>query len=216
MDLKMPLRNRNYLLHPEGLPMSASNRLGIGAVIGLAVVGLFMFFTAIGHTEPPSLADRIAAIVPRYGSRKVDLVDAQEFAQAVDTACKHERECAARLVTMAIAESALSAAVSRSEYKPHEGDSYIDRDGVRQHKAWGIWQGHKNARNADVWGSDDLQVQAQAARNMQLGALAECRKFRGVTPEVGMWRILSGRGCMLPFPGEEMRMALLAKIRRAL
>lgn len=178
-------------------------------------------FTLAARSEelppPPAspLATRIASLVPRFGSRKVELVDAQEFGSAVDTACKHDRECAARLVTMAIAESGLSAAVSRSDYKPHEGDAFVNRDGVRVHRAWGSWQVHKNAHNADVWGSDDLLVQARAARSMQLGALAECGKFRGVQPEVGMFRVLAGRGCMAPWPGEEMRMALLGRIRRA-
>lgn len=168
------------------------------------------------QAAPPSLAARVAALVPRFGSRKVELVNAEAFGVAVDTACKGERECVARLTAMAIAESGLSAAVSRSEYKPHQGDAYVNRNGVRMHRAWGTWQGHKNAHNADVWGSDDLLVQARAARSMQLGALAECGKFRGVAPEVGMWRVLSGRGCLLPYSGEEMRMQLLARVRRAL
>jgi hypothetical protein len=201
---------------PEGLPMSASSSLGVGAVIFLAVLALTMFFTAVGKSEPQSLADRIAELVPRYGSKSVELVDAQEFGIAIDVACNHDRECAARLFTMAVKESALSLAVSRSEYRPHEGDSYIDKEGIRQHKAWGTWQAHKNRNNAEVWGSTDLLVQAKAARLMQLGALAECRAFRGVLPEVGMWRILSGRGCMAPYTGEDARMTMLARIRRAL
>jgi hypothetical protein len=162
------------------------------------------------------LATHIAALVPRFGSRKVELVDAQAFGVAVDTACKHDRECAARLVTVAIAESGLGLAVSLSQYKPHQGDAYVDRNGVRVHRAWGTWQQHKSGHNADVWGSDDLLTQARAARTMQLGALADCRHSRGVLPEVGMWRVLSGRGCSYPYSGEDARMTLLAKIRRAL
>jgi hypothetical protein len=168
-------------------------------------------------TNPPTaLVTRIAALVPRYGSRKVELVDAREFAAAVDTACNHDRECAARLVAMAVAESGLSAAVARSEYLPHQGDAYTDKNGVRVHRAWGLFQAWKNSNNAHVWGDDNLLVQARAARSMQLGALAECRKFRDTPPEVGMWRVLSGRGCRLAWPGEEMRVVLVAKIRRAL
>src|SRR6478735_1388524 len=185
-----------FLVLGNRTSISDSNRVGWMTLIALSTLALFMFFTAVARTEPLTLADRIALLVPRFGSKSAELVDAREFGVAVDEACKHDRECAARLVTMAIMESALSAAVSRSEYTDHQGDSFIDRDGVRQHRAWGTWQGHKNSRNADVWGDDDLLVQARAARAMQLGALAECRKFRGVVPEVGMWRILSGRGCM--------------------
>lgn len=192
----------------------------IGWLVIAGCVAVSCAFSAAAHSEelpPPSpLAARVAALVPRFGSRKVELVDAQAFGVAVATACNGDRECAAKLLTMAIAESGLSAAVSRSEYLPHQGDAYVNRDGVRVHRAWGTWQGHKNAHNAAVWGSDDLLVQARAARSMQLGALAECRKFRGVSPEVGMWRVLSGRGCLLPYSGEQMRMTLLARVRRAL
>ena len=173
-------------------------------------------FSRAAHSESPPLAARIAILVPRFAAKGVEAVDAEAFGAAVDTACKHDRECAARLVTMAIAESGLSAAVARSEYKPHEGDSFIDRNGVRQHRAWGTFQQHKSRNNADVWGSDDLLIQARSARSMQLGALAECRSFRGVLPEVGMWRILSGRGCAFPYSGEDARQQLLARVRRAL
>lgn len=196
--------------------MTASNRIGWLTLAFLAALALAMAVTATVKADAPTLADRIAALVPRYGSRKVELVDAQEFAAAVDTACNHDRECAARLVAMAVAESGLSAAVARSEYLPHQGDSFIDKDGVRQHLAWGSWQQHANRNNAHVWGDDNLLVQARAARSMQLGALAECRKYRDTPPDLGMWRVLSGRGCRLAWPGEEMRMVLVAKIRRAL
>ncbi len=196
-------------------------KVGWATLAFLAALALAMFFSAAlaraDEIPPPSaLAARVAALVPRYGSRKVELVDAQAFGAAVDAACKHDRECAARLVTMAVLESGLSAAVARSEYKPHEGDAYTDRNGVRVHRAAGLWQAHKNRHNAETWGSKDLLVQAKDARSMQLGALAECRHSRGVLPEVGMWRVLSGRGCSYPYSGEDARMTLLEKIRRAL
>jgi len=192
----------------------------VGWVVIAGCVATSCAFSVAAHSEPAAppvgLASRIAALVPRFGSKKVELVDPQAFGVAVDTACKGDRECAAKLITMAIAESGLSAAVARSEYLPHQGDAFVNRDGVRVHRAWGSWQQHKSRLNGDVWGDDDLLTQARAARSMQLGALAECRKFRGVAPEVGMWRVLSGRGCLLPYSGEEMRMTLLARVRRAL
>lgn len=197
--------------------MKTDIKIGWLVIAGCVATSCAFTVAAHGQDAPPSpLAERIAALVPRFASKKVEPVDANEFGVAVDTACKHDRECAARLVTMAIAESGLSAAVSRSEYLPHQGDAYVNRDGVRVHRAWGTFQQHKSRNNADVWGSDDLLVQARAARSMQLGALAECKSFRGVLPEVGMFRVLAGRGCMAPYSGEEMRMQLLARVRRAL
>jgi hypothetical protein len=188
----------------------------IGWLVIAGCVATSCAFSVAAHADAPTLESRVAALVPRFASKKAEPVDANNFASAIVTACKGERECVARLATMAIAESGLSAAVARSEYLPHQGDAYTNRDGVRVHRAWGTWQQHKSLHNVDVWGSDDLLTQARAARSMQLGALAECRKFRGVSPEVGMWRVLSGRGCLLPYSGEEMRMTLLARVRRAL
>lgn len=175
-----------------------------------------MAITAIARGDAPTVADRVAALVPRYGSKSVPLVDATEFGAAVDTACNHDRDCAARLVTMAVLESGLSLSVSRSEYTEHQGDSYKDRDGVIQHRAWGTWQQHRNAHNADVWGASDLLTQARAAKAAQAGALVECKAFREVPPEVGMWRILAGRGCTGMWGGVEKRMQLLAQVRRRL
>jgi hypothetical protein len=185
-------------------------KLAWAAVIVLVVIALSMAFSAIAMADVPTLADRVAALVPRFGSKKVELVDAQEFGVAVDTACKHDRECAARLVTQAVMESGLSAAVARSEYSEHQGDAYKDKDGTIRHRAWGTYQIHRNAHNADVWGSDDLLVQARAARALQLGALAECKS------ELGLWHMLAGRGCTGLWDGAQKRVALLAQVRRRL
>jgi hypothetical protein len=214
-DLRRGIHHWLRSFRVDGVPVRAS-ATAFGRLVIAFGVATGLGFSCAAHADAPTLADRVAALVPRFGSKSVELVDPQEFGAAVDSACKGDRECAVRLVTMAIMESGLSKAVSLSEYKPHQGDAYLDRNGVRAHRAWGTWQGHKNARNADVWGSDDLLVQARSARSMQLGALAECRKFRGVTPEVGMWRVLSGRGCMLQYSGEDARQTMLARIRRAL
>lgn len=196
--------------------MNSREKAGWYAVVFLAALSLSMALSAICRADAPTLADRVAALVPRFGSKKVELVDAQEFGAAVDTACKHERECAARLTAMAIAESGLSAAVSRSEYTPHQGDARVNSDGVRVHLAAGLWQLHRSRLNADTWDSHDLLVQARDARRMQLGALAECKGFREVQPEVGMFKVLAGKGCTGMWAGVEKRTTLLAQIRRRL
>lgn len=195
------------------MPIPKADRIGWCLLLFLAALGLAMAVTGIVHADAPTLADRVAHLVPGYGSKKVELVDAEEFGAAVDTACNHDRECAARLVTMGIVESALSLSVSRSEFSPHQGDAFTDKDGSIQHRAWGTFELHKNAHNAAVWGSADLLTQARSARAAQVGARAECKAFRGLDPDVGMWRVLSGRGCLYHYNGEEKRMQLLAKIR---
>jgi len=195
--------------------MNDSNRVGWLTLAFLFALGFVMAIAAIARADYSRLAERVTALVPRLGARGVVLVEPVEFGNALAQACNQERECVARLLTMAVMESGLSAAVARSEYTTHQGDAYTDRNGVRQHRAWGTYQQHKCRLNADVWGDDDPLVQARAARARQLGALAECRAFR-VVPEIGMWRLLSGRGCLHPYQGETARMELLAKIRRAL
>lgn len=183
------------------------------AIFAFAFAALIAALTA--HASAPTLAERIATLVPQYGSRKVELVDAREFGEAVATACKGERECAARLTAMAILESGLSLNVSKSIYEPHQGDAYVTKEGVRVHRAAGTWQLHKSRINADTWGSESLLVQARDARRMQLGALAECRSFR-VDQAVAFWRVLAGRGCMGAWRGEVARAELVTKLMRKL
>lgn len=196
--------------------MSASNRVGWWTLLFLAALGFAMAVSSVARADYSRLAERVAELVPRFGARGIELVEPVEFGNAVAQACNQDRECAARLLTMAVLESGLSAAVARSEYRYHEGDAYTDRFGIRRHKAWGTYQLHRHRLNADVWGDDDALVQAKAARLAQAGAVAECRGFRSVPPELGMWRVLSGRGCLFPYSGEAARMALLTKIRRVL
>lgn len=213
-----------------------ANRIGWFTLLFLAALGLTLALCSRASADSGSLpgnvaaasaasatlpggeplAARVAALVPRFGNKGVELVDPTEFANSVVEACSRERECVARLVTMAIKESGLSAAVARSEYRYHEGDAYTDRHGVRQHRAWGLFQMHRSRLTADVWGSDDLRVQARMAQRMQRSALLECRAFRGVLPEIGMWRVLSGRGCASRYFGEDERMVMLARVRKAL
>jgi len=192
------------------------NRVGWVTLLLLLALGLSFALCSVARADYSRLAERVAELVPRYGARGIELVEPVEFGNAVAQACNQDRECVARLLTMAVMESGLSAAVSRSEYKHHEGDAYTDRDGVRRHRAWGSYQLHRNKLNVDVWGDDDSLVQARAARLAQAGAAGECRGFRSVLPELGMWRVLSGRGCLAPYSGEAARMALLVRVRKAL
>lgn len=216
--------------------MTAVNRIGWFLLLGLALLALTLALCSRARADSGSLpfpvaapssanatrlggerlTARVAALVPRFGNKGIELVDPGEFASAIVEACNRDVECIARLAAMAIKESGLSAAVARSEYRYHEGDAYTDRYGVRRHRAWGLFQMHRSRLNAEVWGNDDLRVQARTAQRMQAGALAECRAFRGVLPEIGMWRVLSGRGCAARYEGEEARMVMLGHVRRVL
>lgn len=196
--------------------MTSVNRIGWFVIAVLVSLAMWLGMCSVARADESRLGQRVAELVPRFGARGVELVEPGAFGNAVAEACGQERECVAKLLTMAVLESGLRASVARSEYAYHEGDAYTDRYGVRQHRAWGTYQLHRSRLNDEVWGDDDLLVQARAARRAQQGAELECRGFRSVAPELGMWRVLSGRGCLAPYSGEAARMTLLAKIRRAL
>jgi hypothetical protein len=102
--------------------MTRSESLPLLAVLALAGAMLVSALAHAGGKPPPSLTDRIAAIVPVYASRKDEPVDADEFAAAVAEASKGDPRRAALLTAIAIHEGGLSDRIRRNEIKPHEGD----------------------------------------------------------------------------------------------
>jgi len=69
---------------------------------------------------------------------------------------------------------ALSARIARGEYRDFEGDSFRNRDGKVQHRAWGLWQAHRNRLNDAAWGSPDIGVQTQEAARALRRAFYTC------------------------------------------
>lgn len=194
--------------------MKPDYKIAWATIFALAVLSLSMALSAVAHGDVPTLADRIASIVPRYASKGVEPVDAGEFAAAVSTVAKGNRDWAALITTVAIHESGLAKRISENHCMNWECDSH-KVDGEIQWKAAGLWQQHRNEINAATWGSSDLQVQATDAGRMLRGAFYRCQP-RGKLRADWVRRTLSayaGRQCDADWRGLTARVDTYSKIR---
>src|SRR6187402_87857 len=176
---------------------SALDRLRRAIMAACAAFAIGLWFTSFAGAAAPSLMERLIAVQAPLQSKIDEPVDARELATAIASVPKITREWAALILTVAAHESALSARIQRGEYKPHEGDSFRNREGKLQHRAWGLWQAHRNRLNDTVWGSADLQVQTEEAARALRRAFYQCNG--GQRPHTGWVRstlnAYSGRRC---------------------
>lgn len=191
-------------------------RRAIWAACAAFAIGLW--FTSFAGAAAPSLIERLIAAQRPLQSRLDEPVDAEELATAIAGVPKITREWAALILTVAGHESALSARIQRGEYKPHEGDSFRNREGKLQHRAWGLWQSHRNRLNETVWGSPDLQVQTGEAARALRRAFYQCNG--GGRPHAGWVRstinAYSGRRCDATWPGLEKRLKTYQQVLSSL
>jgi hypothetical protein len=176
-------------------------RIGWTVVLFLAALALGMAFSAICHASPPTLRETIIAAVPSLATKREEALQPDVVADAVLSATSN-RQWAALLLTIASHESALSARIARGECGPHECD---------HGKAWGTWQQHQTPRNAEVWGSPDLNVQAREASHLARQFYNMC-KSSGVPFPLSTFRAFAGSGCKMPFKGEAARMATFKRL----
>lgn len=189
--------------------LSASNRVGWVTLIALSAMGSVMFISAVGHTEPVSLVDRLVAAQRPLASRKEEAVDPLELATAIAAVPKVTREWAALILTVAAHESALSARIAANDCAKHECDGG---------RAFGLYQAHKNTHNADVWGSSDIRVQTlEAARGLRSGFYV-CNGRRKL-PVDWVARTINGyagKRCDAQWPGLDQRLATFNRTVRKL
>ena len=102
-----------------------------------AAFAIGLWFTSFAGAAAPSLMERLIAAQAPLQSKIDEPVDARELATAIASVPKITREWAALILTVAAHESALSARIARGEYKDYEGDSFRNREGKVQHRAWG-------------------------------------------------------------------------------
>lgn len=198
--------------------MSPVQRLGLLTLLGLFLVGVFASCASIAHADAPSLTDRIAALVPSLASKRDEPVDAREFAEAVTAVPRVTREWAALLLTIASAESGLSDRIRRGEFKDYEADSYKDADGTVYHKAFGLFQSHRNKINDAVWGSTDIGVQTTEAARALRSAFYSCNP-RGKIRADWVARTINcyaGRGPTDQWTGLDKRLNAYSRILRKL
>ena len=198
------------------MPIPKADRIGWFLILFLAAVALVAaLYPAVAKADAPSLVDRLIAVQPSLASHKDEPVDAREFAAAVATVSKGDRQWAALLTTLAVHESGLSDRIRRGEFKDYEGDAFKNKDGSIQHLAFGLWQCHANQNNASDWGSTDVAVQARVANRMARGAAHKC-EHSGVAFPLYVFRAYGGRQCDMPLKGEERRMQTYSRLLRRL
>jgi len=197
---------------------SAIDRLRRAIMAACAAFAIGLWFTSFAGAAAPSLMERLISAQAPLQSKVDEPVDARELATAISSVPKITREWAALILTVAAHESALSARIARGEYKDYEGDSFRNREGKVQHRAWGLWQAHKNRLNDSAWGSPDITVQtAEAARALRR-AFYTCN---GGGRSQSDWvrstlNSYSGRRCDATWPGLEKRLTTYKQVLHAL
>lgn len=182
--------------------------LALIAVVALACAMLLTAITA--RANALSLVERIVAVQPSLASKTDEPVDAVELASAITSVPRLTPEWAALLLTVAGHESALSARIAANRCKPHECD---------HGKAFGLYQGHKNALNADVWGSPDIRVQTLEAARALRSAFYTCNgggqhlRHDWVARTINAY---AGHSCDAVWPGLESRLATFKRVRARL
>jgi len=208
--------SRERTSSPNGVSPLVRLRRAILAACTAFAIGLW--FISVAGASAPSLIERLVTAQRPLQSKLDEPVDAHELATAIASVPKITREWAALILTVAGHESALSARIARGEYKDYEGDSFRNREGKIQHRAWGLWQAHKNRLNDAVWGSPDVTVQADEAARALRRAFYQCN---GGGRSGGDWvrstlNAYSGRRCDASWPGLEKRLQTYQQVLRQL
>jgi hypothetical protein len=176
------------------------------------VLGLVFAYCGQAHGAAPTLADRLVTAQSALATRRDVPTDPRELAQSIVDVTGGNRQWSALLLTIAAHESSLSQRIADGNCNLKIGEC----DGGR---AWGLYQVHRNARNADVWGSTDVDVQTQEAARMLRGAFYQCNpKSKGLPADWarGTINAYAGLRCDATWKGLDVRLATLARILKAL
>ena len=197
---------------------STVDRLRRAIIAACAAFAIGLWFTSFAGAAAPSLMERLISAQAPLQSKLDEPVDPHELASAIASVPKITREWAALILTVAAHESALSARIARGEYKDYEGDSFRNHEGKVQHRAWGLWQAHKNRLNESAWGSPDIGVQTEEAARALRRAFYTCN---GKGRSHSDWarstiNAYSGRRCDASWPGLEKRLSTYKQVLHAL
>jgi hypothetical protein len=204
----------------EGGGSTVLERLRGAILAACATFAIVLWFTSFAGATAPTLIERLVTAQAPLQSRSEEPVDPHALAEAIASVPKISREWAALILTVAAHESALSARISRDEYRDFEGDSFRSRDGKVQHRAWGLWQAHKNRLNDAAWGSPDLKVQTREAARALRRAFYTCNGAAHPHTDVDWVRSTlssySGRRCDAVWPGLDKRLATYERVLHSL
>jgi hypothetical protein len=179
-------------------------------LFALAVLALCLWYASVAHAETrrPTFIDRLVSAQAGLQSKRDEPVDALELANAVARLPHISGEWAALILTVAGHETALSARIARGDCKSWECDSG---------KAWGLYQIHRNALNADSWGSPDIGVQTSEAARALRRAFYTCQhgplRADWVARTINAY---AGHSCDAIWPGLTRRVATFERLRRRL
>ena len=193
--------------------MSSEQKVGWLTIAFLVALAIAMIVSAqIAHAEPasrPTLVERLIAVQPSLQSLTDEPVDARELAESIAAVPRINLAWAALILTIAHHEATLSARIAANDCKPKECDGG---------RAWGLYQGHKNLHNADVWGSPDIRVQTLEAARALRRAFYLCNG-RGKLRDDWVARTINGyagRRCDAAWDGLDKRLATYNRIWRRL
>jgi hypothetical protein len=200
------------------LGQSSIGRLRRAILAACTAFAVGLWFTSFAGASAPTLIERLVNAQTPLQSKLDEPVDARELATAIASVPKITREWAALILTVAGHESALSARIARGEYKDYEGDSYRNREGKVEHRAWGLWQAHRNRLNDASWGSPDINVQTEEAARALRRAFYTCN---GGGKAHSDWvrstlNAYSGRRCDATWPGLAKRLTTYQHVLQAL
>lgn len=208
--------SRFHMAHDGGL--TVIERLHRAILAACAMFAILLWVTSFAGAAAPSLIERLVSAQAPLQSKTDPPVDPEQLAEAIASVPKISREWAALLLTVAAHESALSARIARGDYRDFEGDSFRNREGKVEHRAWGLWQAHKNRLNDEAWGSPDINVQTQEAARALRRAFYTCNGGkRGHKDWVrSTLSSYAGRRCDASWPGLDKRLATYEHVVHAL
>ncbi len=188
-----------------GVTLGTWNKFGGVTLLFLPGLGFGMAIAAKCKAAPATnFVDRLIAVQPALQSRKEPPVDARELAEAIAAIPKVSPTWAAMVLTIAAHESGLRARIARSDCRPAECDGG---------RAWGLYQSHKNTRNAEAWGSPDLRLQTLEAAAALRSAFYQCGGLKSADWPLQTIRAYAGHGCGSPLRGEAERVATFERLR---
>jgi hypothetical protein len=132
------------------------------------------------------------------------------IASAVLREARGDNELAAFLLAWGSAESNFALRIQLGHCRPLECD---------RGRARGPWQAHRNGMLEERWermlGVENTAIQVEQAARHARWALHEC-KATGDERVLSAFRVLGGKRCSSPLPGEQDRLARFKKMRAAL
>jgi hypothetical protein len=183
--------------------------VGLLVVVALAAAMLLTALTV--KAASPTLLDNVVLAQRALGSKREPVVEPRAFAEELVKASGGNRDWIALQLTVASHESALSARIAG-------GGCLVEKRECDGGRAWGLFQGHKNAHNADVWGSPEIAVQVKEAQRALRSAFYTCNPKGKLRPKwvAATLSAYAGQRCDAEWGGLAKRVVTFQRVRARL